>query len=229
MKSLIGTAFGMALLLAPQVAAAFPETPRDTLLQASFVDRDKSTALTHVTAVQQATAAALKKAPGDWEAALIQTTATGYRAKLTGSRQEAIVARKQFEALVKRDPRNAEAYLGLGAWHVGAVYRLGRMMSRAALGAQKDVGLASLDRAVALGGGRATFAGLAALLRLELDPGDAKGRALAEVATRAAAPTRFDRIMQRACTAVLVPLRAGDTKQTRTLAARLLPFGQLPE
>lgn len=229
MKRLFSTAFGIAVLFASPVAAAIAQTPRDALLEASFVDLDKAAALNRVTAVQHATAVTLRKTPGDWEAALIQTTAISYRAKLTGSRQEALAARVQFEALVKRDPRSAEAHLGLGAWHVGAVHALGRLMGRAALGAQKDVGFASLDRAVALGGGHATFAGLAGLLRLELDIDDARGRALAETATHAVASARFDRIMQRACAAVLVPLRAGDTNQARKLVAKLLPFGQLPK
>ena len=227
-------AFGAAtmrgLIMAVAVCAAAPafaETPRDALVQASFGDGDKPQALAHVVAVQQATAEILARAPHDWEAALVQATAISYRAKLSGSRGDAITARKQFEALVARDPRNPDAQLGLGAWHVGAVYNLGRFMSRAALGAQKGVGLAALDRAVALGGGRAVFPALAGLLRLELDPNDPQGRKLAEAATRASAPTRFDRIMQRAAATVLVPLRAGDTKATRALAARLLPFGRL--
>lgn len=217
-------------LVATAIVAAAParaETPRDALVQASFGDGDKATAITHVVAIQQAAGNILRRAPNDWEAALIQATAIGYRAKLTGSRTDAIQARKQFEALVARDPRNADAQMGLGAWHIGAVYNLGRLMSRAALGAQKGTGLAALDRAVALGGDRAVFPGVAALLRLELDPEDPRGRALAEAATRAATPTRFDRIMQRAAAAVLLPLRAGDTKTTRKLSARLLPFGRL--
>lgn len=214
-------------ILCATARPALADTPRDALVQASFGEGDKAAALARVVEVQQAATAILHHTPGDWEAALVQATAIGYRAKLTGSRGDAIVARKQFEALVARNPNNADAQLGLGAWHVGAVYNLGRFMSRAALGAQKDVGLAALDRAVALGGGRAVFPGLAGLLRLELDPTDDRGRALAEAATHAATPTRFDRIMQRAAAAVLVPLRAGDTKTTRAMAARLLPFGRL--
>lgn len=225
--TILGAAPCAVIALCLAASPALAETPREALVQASFGDGDKAAALDHVIAIQGAAASILRRAPGDWEAALVQATAIGYRAKLSGSRSDAIVARKQFEALVARDPRNADAQLGLGAWHIGAVYNLGRLMSRAALGAQKGAGLAALDRAVALGGGRAVFPGVAALLRLELDPEDPRGRALAEAATRAAAPTRFDRIIQRAAAAVLVPLRAGDTKTTRTLAARLLPFGRL--
>jgi hypothetical protein len=154
-------------------------------------------------------------------------TAVGYRAKLTGSRTEAIAARKLFERLVATNPRNAEAQLALGAWHVGAVYRLGGFMARAALGGGKSSGLAALDRAVALGGNRAFYPGMAALLRLELDPADPRGRALAEAAARAGAPTTLDRIVQRATAAVLIPLRAGDRGRVKALASQHLPFGWL--
>lgn len=209
-------------------SAATAETPREALAQASFGDRSKTAALTRVVAVKQAATARLGVAPHDREAELMRATATGYHARLTRSRSEAITARKQMEALVAEDPRNAEASLALGAWHLGAINQLGRLMARAALGAQKTVGLAALERALALGGDRAFLTGLSALLRLQLDPADARGRALAEATTHAATPTALDRIMQRAAVAVLVPLRAGDMKRTRTMASRLLPLGQLP-
>lgn len=219
--------FLMALSMST-AATATAETPREALTQASFADRSKPAAITRIVAVKQATAVRLAAAPHDREAELLRATATGYHAKLTGSRSEAIAARKLMESLVAEDPRNAEASLALGAWHLGAVNTLGRMMARAALGAQKATGLAALDRAIAVGGNRAFLTGLSALLRLQLDPRDARGRALAETASHGATPTPLDRIMQRAATAVLVPLRAGDTKRVRSLASRLLPLGQLP-
>ncbi|WP_244501417.1 hypothetical protein [Sphingomonas gellani] len=217
-----------ATVLALSTATAQAETPRELLTRASFVDRDKSAALGRINTAFRAASIEVRDEPGDAEAELMQATALGYRAKLTGSRTEAVQARKQFEALVRRDPRNAEAQLALGAWHIGAVYRLGRLVGRAALGAQQPAGYAALDRAVALGGNRALFSGLAALLRLQMDPSDQRGRALAEDAAKAGTPTVLDRILQRAATQVLVPARAGNTDATKSLAARLLPFGQLP-
>lgn len=176
---------------------------------------------------QRIAAAVLARAPGDREALLMLATAKGYEAKLSGSRADAIEARKLFEALASKLPRDPEPQLGLGAWHMGAVFKLGGLMGRAALGAQKAVGLAALDRAVALGGDRAACPGLAALLRLEQDPGDRRGRALAEMAARASTPTAFDRAMRHAAAAVLASLNAGNGAATKKLAARLLPFGQL--
>lgn len=226
-----GTRAGIVAVAAAMMVTASPvaaETPRDLLTQASFGDRDKAVALGRVNAALRGASAALRSTPADPEAGLMQATALGYRAKLTGSRAEAIQARKQFEGLIHRDPRDAEARLALGAWHLGAVYRLGRLVGRAALGAQKPAGYTALDQAVALGGNRALFSGLAALLRLQMDPSDPRGRLLAEAATRAGTPTALDRILQRAATQVLVPLRAGNAAATKAAAARLLPFGQLP-
>ena len=211
------------------VASAVParaETPRELLTQAGFVDRDRSVALARIDRAAAVAGQALSRSPNDQEAAIMQAMANGYRAKLLGNRGEAIAARKQYETLVTRYPRNAEAQAALGAWHVGVIAKLGRFVGRAVAGAQKATGFEALDRSVALGGNRAMFAGLAGLLRLELDPNDARGRALVETASRAPTPTAIDGYVKRAAMAVLVPLRAGDANATKALADRLLPFGQ---
>ena len=217
--------FALAVCLSAVPAQA--QTARDILMQASFGGQPSAVALKQVETAHALASNRLRTDPGDSDAQLMAATAVGYRAKLTGSRSEAVAARKLFERLVGANPRNAEAQLALGAWHVGAVYRLGGFMARAALGGGKSTGLTALDRAVALGGNRAFYPGMAALLRLELDPGDARGRALAESCARAAAPTGLDRIVQRAVAAVLVPLRAGDTRRVKLMAAQHLPFGWL--
>ena len=211
------------------VGSAVParaETPRELLTQAGFVDRDRSVALARIDRAAAVAGQALSRSPNDQEAAIMQAMANGYRAKLLGNRGEAIAARKQYETLVTRYPRNAEAQAALGAWHVGVIAKLGRFVGRAVAGAQKATGFEALDRSVALGGNRAMFAGLAGLLRLELDPNDARGRALVETASRAPTPTAIDGYVKRAAMAVLVPLRAGDANATKALADRLLPFGQ---
>lgn len=208
---------------------AVAQSARDILTQASFSDGDEASALRRVTAAYTAAGVTLARKPDDHEAQLMRATALGYRAKLTGNRADAISARHQFEAMVAQNPRDAEAQLALGAWHVGAVKKLGTIVGRAAVGAQRSVGLASLDRAVALGGDRALFTGLSALLRLELDPRDPRGRALAETAARGGVTTPIDRILQRAATMILTPLRTGDTQATRKLASQLLPFGRFDD
>ncbi|PAX07310.1 hypothetical protein [Sphingomonas lenta] len=218
-----------APLLVLAAAPAFAETPREMLTHASFQDRDKAAALRRVVQAHGLATAALARNPNDREAALMQATALGYRAKLTGSRGDAVAARRAMERLVSAHPRDPERHLLLGAWHMGAVHRLGRIMGRAVLGASKPVGLSALDRAVALGGDRALFSGLAALLRLQQDPKDAGARALAEAAARGSAPTGLDRHLQAAARAVLVPLRAGDAAAIKRVAARHLPLGWVEE
>lgn len=213
----------LALFAAPLPASA--QSARDLLTQASFGDRDPATALRRIATAERAAAAVLRQRPGDGEAVLMQTTALGYRAKLTGSRGDAVAARKAFETIVTRSPGNADAQLGLGAWHMGAVNKLGRLVARAALGASRSAGTTALDRAVASGGNHAFYPGLSALLRIKADPADARGRQLAEAAARAGASTPLDRILQRAAATVLVPLRAGNADAARAAATRLLPFG----
>ncbi|TXC70093.1 hypothetical protein FSB78_03360 [Sphingomonas ginsenosidivorax] len=224
-QTIIGAVAAVTALAAIPARA---ETPRELLTRASFVDRDRTVALTRVDRAHSVAGAMLARMPDDQEAALMQAMAVGYRAKLTGNRTEAIAARRQYESLVSRFPRNPEVQAALGAWHVGVIVKLGRFVGRAAAGAQKGVGYDALDRAVALGGNRAMFAGLAGLLRLELDPEDPRGRALVETASAAPAPTAIDGIIRRAAAAVLVPLRAGRAKEVKLLADRLLPFGQIP-
>ena len=100
-------------------------------------------------------------------------------------------------------------------------------MARTVLGADRATGLAALDRAVALGGNRAMFPGLAALLRLQLSADDARARPLAEAAARGTTPTALDAQMQRAAIVVLALLRRGDTAAAHRLAPTLLPLGRI--
>ncbi|RMB36096.1 hypothetical protein C8J47_1622 [Sphingomonas sp. PP-F2F-G114-C0414] len=218
-----------ASIAACAVVSAIParaETPRELLTQAGFVDRDRGVALARIDKAAAAAGQALSRSPNDAEAAIMQAMANGYRAKLLGNRSQAIAARRQYEALVTRYPHNAEAQAALGAWHIGVIAKLGRFVGRAVAGAQKATGFDALERSVALGGNRAMFAGLAGLLRLELDPNDVRGRALVETASRAPTPTAIDGYVRKAAMAVLVPLRAGDATATKALADKLLPFGQ---
>jgi hypothetical protein len=209
-------------------SAAMADTPRDMLTSAAFNAPNKSAALAQIAAAQTAAEAELRAKPGDREATLVRAMAIGYRAKLARVRADAVEARKQFEALAKSDPRDPEAQLIIGGWHLDSINDLGRMMAGAVLGARSADGLAAMDRAVSLGGGQhATYPGIAAMMRIRLDPADvARARQLAEAAARAPATTALDRIVQRNATALLVPLRAGDGKAAAAMANRLLPFAK---
>ncbi|MES2754357.1 MAG: hypothetical protein V4659_06800, partial [Pseudomonadota bacterium] len=146
---------------------ATAQTPRDLLTQASFGERDRAQAMRRIESALASTDAAIRRTPGDGEAMVIRATALGYRAKLTGSRADAAASRKQFEALIAANPRNAEAQLGLGAWHLATINKAGVLLARAVMGANRATGNRALDTGVALGGNRAFFPGLAALFRLK--------------------------------------------------------------
>jgi len=214
-----------AMTMAAVPLPAVAQTARDLLTQAAFQDRSQPAALARVDRARALALAAVQRMPDDQDAAVIAAGALAYRAKLTGSRTEAIEARKQLEAVATRFPRNAEAQIGLGGWHLGVIARVGRLVGRAMAGAQKGAGLAATDRAVSLGGNRAFFAGVAGLLRIETDPADPRGRALLEQAAQAATPSGVDRIIQRSASAVLTSLKNGEAKTAAALADRLLPFG----
>jgi hypothetical protein len=209
-------------------SAASAATPREMLTAAAFDAPNKPAALAQIAAAQAAAEAELRAKPGDREATLVRAMAIGYRAKLARVRADAVEARRLFEALAKADPRDPEAQLVIGGWHLDSVADLGRMMAGAVLGARSGEGLAALDRAVALGGGQhATYPGIASMMRIRLDSSDvARARQLAEAAAQAPATTPLDRIVQRGAVALLVPLRAGDGKAAAALAIRLLPFAK---
>lgn len=210
--------------LSPACAAS----PRDMLVKAAFVTGDKASALAQIDSVARDTDMVLQKSPTSREAMMVHAMAVGYQAKLNRSRSSAMTAKTMFETLAARDPRDAEAQAAVGGWHVDAVAGLGGFMARTVLGASKSTGFAALDRAVALGGNRAMFPGLAALLRLQLDASDARGIALAEAAARGTTPTPLDLLMQRSAVLVLKQVRSGgDAASIRALAKRLLPLGRL--
>ncbi len=207
----------LSLLLSTSAVA---ETPRDLLTSVAFGNSDKAGAL----AVIERAQAAVAKLDNRREAQLMSAMATGYRAKLNNSRGEAVNARKAFEAVAAANPNDAEALAALGSWHVSAVTALGSFAARLALGAQRERGLAALDRSIALGGNRALFTGNAALLRVKLDGPTPEARKLAVLAAAAPAPTAIDRQMKAAS---LKLLAAWDgTAAVRTLASRLLPLGR---
>jgi hypothetical protein len=217
-QALTGTA---AILLAAPVAG---QTPRELVFQSAFGEQSQPIALDRVRRALSLATAAAERNPRDEEAAVMAAAAQGYVAKLTGSRSEALKTRRLFDAAVGRFPDNAEAQLGLGAWHLSVVNRAGRLIG-GVLGAQRGRGLAAMERAVTLGAGRAFVSGVAGMMMLEADPNDKRGRAWVETAARAPAPTGQDRSIRQSAGRVAALLQAGDTAAAQALAARALPFG----
>jgi hypothetical protein len=224
MRRLAAAVAGLAMIAAPASA----QNPREMLASAAFVARDKNAALAQIEAARKAAEATLARDPDNYEARLQQAIAIGYRAKLKRSPADARIARRGFEALIAANPRDPEAQLALAGWHLLAIVEVGPLLARTVLGARKAAGMASLNRALQLSGGRALFPGYASLTLIQLDPGNVAGaRRLAEAAANGRTPTTADRIMQRSAAALLVPLRAGDGKAAAALAETLSPFGRL--
>ena len=212
-----------AVLAAPAQAI----TPRQILSDAAFEARDKAAALAQIARAEAGAAAQLARDPGDADATLTRAMAIGYRAKLNHDRGDALAARRMFEALAAAHPRDPEAVAAVGTWHLDSVGELGGLIAGMALGAKKSAGYQALDRAVALGGGRAMFSGLAGLMRLSLDPKDARGRQLIEAAATGRVAEPIDRILQRSAAALIEPLKAGNYKAVGRLAKESLPFGRV--
>ena len=214
---------GLLLMLSSPLAAA---TPRELLTQASFQATDKDSALALIAKGLAEAEAILAANPTDREAQMQRGVAIGDRAHLTRSPSDAKATRRIFDAFLAANPRDPEAHLAVATWHLDTVDA--GFLASTMLGAKKDIGLAELDKAVALGGGRPFFTGFAALMRIRLNPRDvATARALAEQAAAAPAPTPLDRIAKRQAQALLIPLRSGDGRTAALLARKLLPFGRL--
>ncbi|PXA83420.1 hypothetical protein DMC47_43560 [Nostoc sp. 3335mG] len=218
----------VAVAVVACVAPAHAATPREDLIRAAFATHDKGQA---VTLVDQAIAEAqsiLAQSPNDREARLQQALGIGYRGQLKRSPTDAKTAHGLIQSLASADPRDPEAQIALAGWHLTAVGDLGNFLARTLLGANRDAGFAALDKAVAMGGNRAFFAGYAALIRIKLDSSDTQtALRLAQRAASAQAPGPIDRVMQRDAQRILPMLQAGDGAGASKLAKQLLPFGTL--
>lgn len=207
---------------------AMADTPRELLTTAAFQAPDKAKALALIGQAIAASDRILAARPGDHEATLQRGIAIGYRAKLTRSRSDARAALGIFEKLAAQNPRDAEAQMVIAGWHLDAIDQLGGFLARTALGAKTQAGETALTRAVTLGGDRAFYPGLAALMQIRKEQADiAQVRRWAEAAAKAPTPTPLDTQMKRGALAILPALRAGDRKTAASLARKLLPFGKL--
>ena len=218
-------------LMAAAIVAAAPAmaaTPREMLIQAAFQTTSKAQALTLVTQAIGEAERQLAANPRDKEAFFQHAMGIGYRAKLTRKPNDAKASRKMFEQYVGQYPRDPEAQIAIGGWHLDAV--ADGFLATTVLGAKKELGVDGIDKAVALGGDRAFFRSFAAMMHVRLDPKRvALARGLAEQAARGATPTPLDRIAKRDAEAMLIPLRAGDGKAAAALSRKLLPFGRIED
>ena len=225
----MATNFKWLMAAAIVVAApAMAATPREMLIQAAFQATDKAQALALVNQAIEQAEAGLRANPRDKEAFFQHAMGIGYRAKLTRKPADAKASRKMFEQFVAQYPRDPEAQIAIGGWHLDAI--ADGFLATTVLGAKKDIGVASVDKATQLGGDRAFFKGFAAMMHIRLDPKNVGvARTLAEQASRGSTLTPLDRIGKRDADALLIPLRSGDGKAAAQLARKLLPFGRLAD
>lgn len=209
---------------------ALADTPRELLTTAAFQTATKPRALELVAQAITASDRILAARPGDHEATLQRAIAIGYRGKLTRSRSDVKASLDVFQKLAAQNPRDPEAQIVIAGWHLGAVDELGGFLARTALGARTAAGETALAKAVALGGDRAFYPGLAALLQIRNDPDDlALARRWAEAAANGQAATPLDALMKRAALTVLPSLRANNGKAAAALARKLVPFGKIAD
>lgn len=215
-----------ATAAAVAIAAPAHATARETLLRAAFGTPDKTQALGLVQQAIDETTRTLAAKPDDKEARLQQALGIGYRGQLKRSPGDAKTAHTLLADLARTNPRDAEVQIAFAGWHLTAVSDLGPFLARTVLGASKDEGFAALDRAMALGAGRAFFPAYAALIRIRIDDKDTRTPlTLAERSIAGGTPTAIDKVMQRAAQRLVVPLRAGNGAAAAALAKSLLPFG----
>lgn len=224
------TLIAVSAMVALSPVAAMAETPRELLSIAAFQTTDKPRALALIGQAISAADRILAAHPTDHDAILQRGVAIGYRAKLTRSRTDARASLAIFERMAAQNPRDPEAQIVLAGWHLDAIDQLGGLLARTALGAKTQAGEAALSRAVALGGERAFYPGLAAMMHIRKDHGGViQARRWAEAAAAAKTPTPLDGVMKRAAIAILPALRANDGKAAAALSRKLLPFGRLPD
>lgn len=222
----VATAF--AFLAAAASVPAHADAARDILIRAAFSTRDKASALAGVNQAVATADAAIRHNPRDLDAKLQRALAISYRGKLSRSRSDVVAARREFEAVVAADPRNPEAQMALGAWHLAGIIEFGPMLARTVLGARTAAGNQAYARALAMDNDRASIPALASLQRIQVDPSDIAGASrLAEESLRAGASTSFDRIMQKQAATLLSVLRKGNGKIAAATAKLLMPFGRV--
>lgn len=221
-------ATALAFLGATASVPASADSARDILVNAAFTSRDKDSALARVNQAVASADAAIRHDPGDLNAKLQRALAISYRGKLSRSRSDVVAARRDFEKIVAADPRNPEAQMALGAWHLAAIIELGPMLARTVLGARTAAGNQAYARALAMDADRASIPALASLQRIQIDPSDIAGASrLAEQSLRTGANSSFDRLMQKQAATLLTVLRKGNGKVAAATAKLLMPFGRV--
>ena len=150
----------------------------------------------------------------------------GYRAKLDSAPALAKQARRNFEAILARNPDNPMANAALAGWHGQSVASLGGFLAGAALGAKESEAIRLYEKAIALPGADPLVPHFYALNLLTLSPDNApKAKALLQRSLKTAPSDGFEMLLQKHARTILPLLEKGDVEGARAAAKRLAPMG----
>jgi hypothetical protein len=211
---------------AENTAASLVIAGRARLQVASYSVTDKHQAKAMIAAAQGDFDAALAKTPNDENAQLNLAIAQGYTAKLDHSPTGAKAMRKSLDAILTRDPNNAQAWAALGGWNGGAVATVGSFIAGSVLGANKAAMTQAFTKAMALDPANPINPIFYAMTLLDIDTGNA-AQAKALLTRAATLPSRDACEMTVAAggAKTLAALTTGDAKSAQALARRAMPFG----
>jgi len=188
--------------------------------------RDKARARELLGQAEQDLARALKADAGNLDALLQHGIVVGYIAKLENSPGLAKQARRSFDAVLAKQPKDVLALGAMGGWHGESVATLGSFVAGTALGAKKAESLRFFNEAMAQNPEGASIPTFYGFTLLSLDAGNApQAKALLARADKAKAADGFEALMQRNAREVLALLNKGDAAAARTAARRLSPLG----
>ena len=197
-----------------------------TLARASLQTSDKSVARELLKLSQADFDAVLEKSPGNFDALLNKAIVIGYRAKLDSAPALAKQTRRNFEAILARNPNSAVANAALAGWHGQSVAAVGSFVAGAALGAKQSEAVRLYEKALTLPGADPLVPHFYAFNLLNLSPDNAsRAKALLQRSLKTPPSDAFEMLFQKHARVVLALLEKGDVEGARSAAKRLAPMG----
>lgn len=197
-----------------------------TLARATLQTSDKTVARELLKLAQADFDAALEKSPGNFDGLLNKAVVIGYRAKLDSAPALAKQARRNFEAILARNPNNPMANAALAGWHGQSVASLGGFLAGAALGAKESEAIRLYEKAITLPGADPVVPHLYALNLLTLSADNApRAKALLQRSLKTPPSDGFEMLLQKHARIILPLLEKGDVEAARAAAKRLAPMG----
>ncbi|TPE64615.1 hypothetical protein FJQ54_01040 [Sandaracinobacter neustonicus] len=177
---------------------------RATAARATLQATDKAVARELLKLAQADFDSALAKSPGEFDALLQKAVVIGYRAKLDSAPALAKQARRNFEAILARNPENPLANAALAGWHGESVATLGGFVAGAALGAKESEAIRLYEKAITLPGADPMVPHFYALNLLSLSADNApRAKALLQRSLKAPPRDGFEMLLQKQARVIL--------------------------